>query len=102
HPTTGGNLRSFDFNSARPDLASRAEPGHVFMARLAVLGTDRLAALFESFPLGTGTATQCRRYFLAVLDAAGKQVSATELADPMLAACNHPHPYGVASDSVGN
>jgi hypothetical protein len=88
--------------NARPDFAKLTEPGNLFMARLAVLGSDRIAALFEAFPKGAGSATSCRRYFLAVLDAAGKLVSATQLSDPMLELCNHPHPYGVASDSVGN
>jgi hypothetical protein len=76
----------------------------LFLARLVVQGTDRLAALYEAYPLGTSgpTAQYCRAYFLVVLNAAGQLVMAQQIVDPLLQQCNHPHPYGVASDSVGN
>jgi hypothetical protein len=71
------------------------------MARLAVMAPDRLAALFEAYPAGAESSTLCRLYFLVVLNAKGGLVSATTLTDPLLAECNHPHPFGLASDTKG-
>jgi hypothetical protein len=91
---------SFSLAAARPDFA--AETRTLFMARVASLGTDRLAALFEAYPADTTGVTDCRAYYLAMLDAGGSMVAATKVADPFLSSCNHPHPYGVAADRDGN
>lgn len=99
---TGTLLWTLHLPSARPDLAAAAAPGRLFMARLAALGSDRLAALFEAFPAGTDATTQCREYFLAVLDAGGNLVSAQKISDPFLEVCSHPHPYGVVSNVSGD
>jgi hypothetical protein len=72
------------------------------MARLAVMAPDRLAALFEAYPEDQEGNTKCRLYFLVVLDAKGGLVSAAHLTDPLLSECNHPHPFGLASDVVGD
>ncbi len=74
----------------------------IFMARLAVMAPDRLAALFEAYPANSDNATLCRLYYLVVLNAKGRLVSFTQLVDPLLAECNHPHPFGLASDTRGN
>ncbi|MCP3104955.1 tenascin-X [Myxococcus sp. K15C18031901] len=97
---TGVPRWSFTLARARPDFAERT--GTLFLARLAVMAPDRLAALFEAYPVGHPRATLCRMYFLVVLDAYGQMVSAQELTDPLLSECNHPHPFGVASDVVGD
>jgi hypothetical protein len=97
---TGVPRWTFDLGKERPDLASRVTT--LFMARLAVMAPDRLAALFEGYPAGMGSESQCRVYFLVVLDAVGRMVSATELTDPLLSECNHPHPFGLASDTAGD
>jgi hypothetical protein len=101
-PATGVATWTFDLRSARPDFLMVTTT--VFLARLAVQGPDRLAALYEAYPRGvTGADAQfCRTYFLVVLNATGGLVMAQQLSDPLLAQCNHPHPYGVASDAVGN
>lgn len=91
---------SFELASARPDIAQRAST--LFMARLAVMAPDRLAALFEAYPAGQDSRTLCRLYYLVVLDAAGGMVSARLLEDPLLSECNHPHPFGLASDTAGD
>jgi hypothetical protein len=41
-------------------------------------------------------------YFFAVVTPQGKLVSASRLEDPFLSECNHPHPYGMAADALGN
>ncbi len=101
-PATGTSKWTFDLPAARPDWVTLAAPGRIFMARLAVLGSDRLAALFEAYPAGQPGDTLCRLYFLVLLDSAGTMVSATRVLDPMLDVCNHPHPYGVAADVAGD
>jgi hypothetical protein len=97
---TGTVRWSFILKQARPDLTRGA--GTTFMARLAVMAPDRLAALFEAYPEGAENATQCRLYYLVVLDAKGGLVSAHKLTDPLLEVCNHPHPFGLASDTAGD
>ena len=91
---------SFDLGRARPDIAQKSST--LFMARLAVMAPDRLAALFEGYPAGQDSRTQCRLYYLVVLNAAGGLVSAQLLEDPLLSECNHPHPFGLASDPAGD
>lgn len=97
---TGAPRWTFDLRQARPDF-TRSLPT-VFMARLAVMAPDRLAALFEAYPTGTSGDTLCRVYFLVVLDASGGMVSAQSLTDPLLSKCNHPHPFGLASNVAGD
>lgn len=97
---TGAPRWTFDLSVARPDFADGLTT--LFMARLGVMQPDRLAALYEAYPPGTTRDTSCRSYFLVVLDAFGKMVSAQALADPLLSECNHPHPFGVASDAAGD
>lgn len=93
---------TFDLRSARPDLNAMTQS--LFMARMAVMGGDRLAALFEAYPkTGSGNIpTQCRRYFLVVLNAKGELISASPLENDILDECNHPHPYGFGADALGN
>ncbi len=98
--TTGTPRWTFDLEKERPDLAARVST--LFMARLAVMAPDRLAALFEAYPAGQDSKTLCRLYYLVVLDAAGGLVSAQLLEDPLLSECNHPHPFGLASDPSGD
>ncbi len=98
--TTGAPRWTFDLGRARPDILAKSST--LFMARLAVMAPDRLAALFEAYPVGGNGATLCRLYFLVVLDAGGRMVSAQELTDPLLSECNHPHPFGLASDVSGD
>lgn len=99
---TGATVWTFDVRVARPDFVTLTQT--IFMARMAVQGSDRLAALFEAYPrTNNPQATgNCRNYFLVVLNASGGLVSAQQLFDPVLDVCNHPHPYGFAADSVGN
>lgn len=99
---TGATLWTFDLRTARPDFMALAST--LFLGRLAVQGSDRLAALFEAYPKtpNPNATTNCRSYFLVVLDASGGMVSAQPLTDPVLDVCNHPHPYGFGADSVGN
>jgi hypothetical protein len=97
---TGAPRWTFDLARARPDIAQKSST--LFMARLAVMAPDRLAALFEAYPTGHDTRSLCRVYYLVVLDAAGGMVSAQGLEDPLLSECNHPHPFGLASDTVGD
>jgi outer membrane protein assembly factor BamB len=101
-PANANTLWTFDLPTQRPDFSALSGPGHIFMARLAVLGSDRLAALFEAFPAGTSNGTLCRMYFLVILDASGGMVSAQRLTDPLLDGCNHPHPFGIVADADGN
>jgi hypothetical protein len=97
---TGATAWTFDIRAARPDFLMTAPT--IFLARLVVQDSDRLAALFEAYPRNTANDTQCRRYFLAVINASGQLVQAQQVNDPMLDVCNHPHAYGVAADSGGN
>lgn len=99
---SGATLWSFDVRKERPDFIAIAS--QIFLARLVVQGTDRMAALFEAYPNSTSQNpnTQCRRYFMVTLDAQGRAVAGQRIEDPLLDACNHPHPYGVAADAVGN
>lgn len=98
--STGAPRWTFTLAQARPDYEQRTLT--LFLARLAVMAPDRLAALFEAYPSGQPRDTLCRMYFLVVLDAFGNMVSSQELTDPLLSECNHPHPFGVASDAVGD
>ncbi len=101
---SGLTLWTFDIRRSKPEFV--AQTSQIFMARLVVQSENRIAAVFEGYPPREANTTECRRYFLVVLDAGGKLVQAQSLSepliDPMLAVCNHPHPYGAASDSVGN
>jgi hypothetical protein len=97
---TGATAWTFDIRLARPDFLMTAPV--IFLARLVVQDSDRLAAIFEAYPTNAGGDTNCRRYFLAVINATGQLVQAQALTDPLLDVCDHPHPYGVASDSGGN
>lgn len=97
---TGMTAWSFDIRAARPDFLMVAPT--IFLARLVVQDSDRLAALFEAYPVNASNDTQCRRYFLAVIDASGRLVQAQQLTDPLLDVCDHPHAYGVAADAAGN
>jgi hypothetical protein len=99
---TGATVWTFDVRVARPDFVNITQT--IFMARMAVQGSDRLAALFEAYPRSQNPQAtgNCRNYFLVVLNASGGLVSAQQVFDPILDVCNHPHPYGFAADSVGN
>jgi outer membrane protein assembly factor BamB len=97
-PSTGETVWTFDVRG-QPSILE--ETRNVFMARLVVQGNDRLAALFEAYPKSPMMST-CRAYYLVILDAQGRLVRAQRVNDPLLDICNHPHPYGVASDAVGN
>lgn len=90
----------FDLAAARPDFAEKTAT--LFMGRLSALSSDRLAALFEGYPKGANGSTQCRVYFMVILDSAGTMVAARQLSDPYLDQCNHPHPYGFSADTLGN
>ncbi len=96
----GSTVWTFGIRVSAPELV--AETSNMFLARLVVQGPDRLAAIYEAFPPGTSNQTQCRRYYIAVLDANGELVRAQRVQDPLLDVCNHPHPYGAASDLQGN
>ncbi len=89
----GGTLWSFNLRTARPSI----KVNNLFVARMAVQSSDRLATLWEAYP----DAPNCRIYYLAILDAAGGLVLATELSDPSFSVCNHPHAYGFGADSAG-
>lgn len=99
---TGEMVWSFDARVAKPEYVMQTHS--LFLARMAVLSGDRLAALYEAYPKSSvgSSSTQCRRYYLFVLDAQGKLVSAQQLQEPVLEQCNHPHPYGFAADAQGN
>lgn len=100
--STGATLWSFDVRTERPDFIMVAS--QIFLARLVVQTTDRMAALFEAYPNSTSANpnTQCRRYFMVTLDAQGRAINGQRVEDPLLDVCSHPHPYGVAADAVGN
>jgi hypothetical protein len=99
---SGSTLWTFDIRASNPEFLDIVST--IFLARLVVQDSDRLAAIFEAYPRNVpgDSTTQCRRYFLAVIDAAGQLVQAQQIVDPLFDTCNHPHPYGVAADSVGN
>lgn len=99
---TGAAQWTFDIRAAKPEFLEVAST--IFLARLVVQGSDRLAAVFEAYPRNAvgDSNTQCRRYFLAVMDATGRLIQAQQVTDPLLDQCNHPHPYGVAADWAGN
>jgi len=96
----------FDLPAARPDFVAKTEGAStLFLARVAVLASDRFAILFEGYPLGTNNGQNpaaCRNYFLVLLDARGHMVSAREVLDPFLLRCDHPHPFGFSADAEGN
>lgn len=96
---TGVTEWSFDVRTARPDFVEQT--AQIFLARLVVQASDRLAAIFEAYPKNP-TSSLCRSYFLIVMNAQGRLITASPLVDPLLTACNHPHPYGAVSDAVGN
>ena len=99
-PATGTPNWVFTLADVRPDI--RQDSDTLFLARIAAMGTDRIAALYESYPRNSGAGTQCRNYHLVILDAGGGMVAAQKLQDPLLSHCNHPHPYGMAADADGN
>ncbi len=101
--TTGTSTWTYDIRKEQPALVGLTNT-IIFLARLVVQSNDRLAALYEGYPKGASTdgTTQCRIYFLAVIDASGRAVTAQRVTDPLLDECDHPHPYGVASDAIGN
>ncbi|HYX93061.1 MAG TPA: tenascin-X, partial [Myxococcaceae bacterium] len=79
---SAARLWSFSLAAARPDFA--AESRVLFMARVAAVSTDRLGALFEAYPSGSTGVTECRAYYLVMLDAGGAMVAATRVSDPFL------------------
>ena len=91
---TGVSLWTFNLRTARPDF----KVSNLFVARMAVQSSDRLAVLWEAYP----GKPDCRAYYLSILDASGKLVSAQQLLDPALVPCNHPHAYGFAADALGD
>ena len=99
---TGELIWTFNLHLAKPEFL--ALTSSLFMARMAVQGSDRLAALFEAYPKTPDPSkpTNCRLYFLVVLDASGNLVTAQQVVDPVLSVCNHPHPYGFGADSLGD
>lgn len=97
---TGNTEWTFSIQDSEPAIAQSVQ--NIFLARLVVQGPDRLAAVYEAYPANSGNATQCRAYFLVVIDANGQPVQAQAISDPLLDNCNHPHPYGVAADAQGN
>jgi len=103
---TAQTLWRYDLPANRPDFVAMTEGiDTLFLARVAVLASDRFAILFEGYPKGTNNRANpapCRNYFLVLLDARGHMVSANLLDDPFLLRCDHPHPYGFSSDADGN
>lgn len=91
---------SFNLAIERPDVA--AENDNVFMARIASMGSDRLLAVYETYPKDAGQQTLCRGFYLVALNASGKLVWMQKLSEPELSVCQHPHPYGLATDGDGN
>ncbi len=96
----GRPLWRFRLQAHRPAYVQETDT--LFLARLVVMGPDRLAAIYEAYPRNSPNGTNCRMYYLAVLDAAGGLVSSSRIQDPFLTMCNHPHPYGAAADIAGN
>jgi hypothetical protein len=104
-PATGLPLWTFSLRQARPDLAAEYSPNlaELFATRVASLGTDRLLVLYEGVPRNTPPGQSGRRkYVVVVLGPQGQLVAATPLSDPLLDRADHPHPFGVAADRVGN
>ncbi|MCI0673469.1 MAG: tenascin-X, partial [Myxococcaceae bacterium] len=102
--TTGTARWTFQLRQSRPDLAApfSSSPTLLFVTRIGAMGSDRLMVLFEGYPRDVGAQEQGRRrYLLVVLDAQGRLVGATPLSDPLLDRSDHPHPFGVAADSLG-
>ncbi|HEY8208257.1 MAG TPA: tenascin-X [Myxococcaceae bacterium] len=103
---TAATLWRYDLPASRPDFVAQTEGmDTLFLARVAVLASDRFAILFEGYPKGTNNRQNpapCRNYFLVLLDARGHMVSANKIEDPFLLRCDHPHPYGFSSDADGN
>ena len=103
---TAVTLWSYDLPASRPDFVALTEGADtLFLARVAVLASDRFAILFEGYPKGTNNRQNpatCRNYFLVLLDARGHMVSAEQVEDPFLLRCDHPHPFGFSSDTDGN
>lgn len=109
---TATTLWTYDVYEQEPQIAKTER--QMYLARVVVQASDRLAAVFESQPfvdagdprLNSGSPDdgeyRCRDYFLVVLNALGQGISIQPIQDPFLLPCYHPHPYGVASDSVGN
>lgn len=74
-----------------------------FLARLAVLDENALLVLYERRVFAAdGSDPLCRSFALVVLDASGHPLRSAFLSDPIFDTCNHPHPYGVATDEVGD
>lgn len=99
---TGAEQWRFDLVAERPDFAAQTPPGGLFLARIAVLGSDRFAVLFEGYPREAQLPTNCRLYFLVILDPGGRMIHARRVEDPFLQSCDHPHPHGFSSDVEGN
>lgn len=100
-PSTGETLWTFSIRKSRPAYTEVTDP--IFLARLVALGSDRLAAVYEAYPVPAPSTNQlCRTYFLIVMNASGQLVTAQPISDPLLDVCDHPHPYGATADSVGN
>lgn len=102
---TGAPRWTFSLREARLDLAQAfvSNLNLLFVTRVASLGRDRLLALYEGYPVETPQGELGRRrYVAAVLDANGALVGATLLSDPLLDRSDHPHPFGLAADRVGN
>lgn len=98
---TGQPVWTFGIRDAAPQFLPLV--ANIFLARIVVQSSDRLAAVYEAYPASAASgSTDCRRYFLAVIDAQGNLVQAQAVEDPLLDVCNHPHPYGVAADAQGN
>lgn len=104
-PQTGDPLWTFDPDRAAPELEGYFSTigGLVFVTRLATLSSDRLLALYEGYhPDAANNLDGRRRYAVVVLDAQGQLVRVTRIEDPLLERTDHPHPFGVAADALGN
>jgi len=105
HPQTGDPLWTFALDPAAAGLEGYFSTidGLVFVTRLATLSSDRLLALYEGFhPDAVNNLDGRRRYAVVVLDAQGQLVRVTRIEDPLLDRVDHPHPFGVAADALGN
>ncbi len=92
------------YTSVRDDVWQLSQPGiDTFLARMLVLGPQRLGVLFESRTVtASGADTLCRRYSYVVLDEQGHKQAAAFLEDPVFSVCAHPHSFGAAADTAGN